>query len=89
MTHLLVVIGDLLSDGHGVLQSSEPELWDTLNIGTLLGGLLLLFLIIFVVGISGFTSLNITLGRLGLTRDNSLSSFVQWSVFTEELVSSV
>lgn len=86
MTHLLVVVGDLLSDGHGVLQSSKPELGDTLDIGTLLGRLLLLFLIVLIIGVGGFTSFNITIGRLGFTGDNSLSSFVQWSVFTEELI---
>jgi hypothetical protein len=89
MTHLLVVVGDLLSNGHGVLQSSKPELGDTLDIGTLLGRLLLLFLIVLIIGVGSFTSFNITIGRLGFTGDNSLSSFVQWSVFTEELIISI
>lgn len=84
-TYSLVVIGDLVSDRVGVLQGSKPELGNTLDIGTLLGRLFLVILLVLVIRVGGFTSFDILLGRLGFTSDDLQSSFVQWSVFTEEL----
>lgn len=85
----LISVGNSLSSRDVVLQSSQPELGDTLDIlaasSLLLGLLLLLFLNIRVFQVRSLAGLNLGFSRLSLTLDNGLSTFVKGLVLDKEL----
>jgi hypothetical protein len=87
---LLVAVGDSLGERR-VLHGAEPELRDTLDVGS--SGLLLLVdlgllgliiaLVVFALGLAG---LDLLLGRLGKTVDDLGALLVQGSELGEELL---
>lgn len=85
-THLLVLLGDHLADDLVVLEGSQPELGNTLDVG-LVTGLVDLFdtsLIVLILRVGhvadGLTGSDLVLGRLGLSGNDFLSSSVERSV---------
>lgn len=86
---LLISVGNGLGSRDVVLQSSQPELGDTLDVlaaGSLLLGLLLfLILSIRVLQVGSLAGLNLGFSWLGLTLDNGLSTFIKGLVLDKEL----
>jgi hypothetical protein len=90
LENLLVAVGDSLGERR-VLHGAEPELRDTLDVGS--SGLLLLVdlgllgliiaLVVFALGLAG---LDLLLGRLGKTVDDLGALLVQGSELGEELL---
>lgn len=85
----LISVGNSLGSRDVVLQGSQPELGDTLDVlaasNLLLGLLLFLILNIRVFQVGSLAGLNLGFSRLSLTLDNGLSTFVKGLVLDKEL----
>ncbi len=89
-THLLVLLRDLIADDRVVLERSQPELRNTLpflliDLGNLRARFLLVIILFFIVGISGFSGGDLLVSRLDLAGDDFGSARVQRSVAFSEL----